>query len=240
MPLSSNCVIHLTDTIDGLLGILKTNFHVRYCKEEFECGALSAEARVPMVSFCDIPLSEIKDHIEKYGNYGLGLSKEWAKRKGLNPVLYFEQTSLVAKGVSTLYDELTSDKSKIKNSKVSGAVLDILRYTKNYEGELTRKGVTKRYRFSDEREWRYVPPIDSCSHPALQSESNQKDALDDNNTQITLDFEPNDIKYIIIRDDSEIENVIDCLRRVKGNFSHRDVERLTTRILTSEQIRLDV
>jgi Putative abortive phage resistance protein AbiGi, antitoxin len=240
MSLSSNCVIHLTASFEGLLSILKNNFFVKYCGEKFECGDLSAGARVPMVSFCDIPLSEIKDHIEKYGEYGIGLSKEWAKRKGLNPVLYFEQSSLVAKGVGTLYSELTADDAKAHSDKVIDAALDLLRFTKNYEGVLTREGKSKHYRFSDEREWRFVPPFYACPKAALSFDEDQKDALDNNGSQITLEFEPNDIKYIIISGDSEIEAVINCLKMKNASFPHRDVERLTTRILTTEQIRQDV
>jgi hypothetical protein len=58
---------------------------------------------------------------------------------------------------------------------------------------------------------------------------------------IRLEFEPNDIKYIIINDDSEIGEFVDHLRRVKGkNYSLHDIERLTTRIFTTEQIKTDI
>jgi hypothetical protein len=60
-------------------------------------------------------------------------------------------------------------------------------------------------------------------------------------THLRLEFEPNDIKYIIINDDSEITEFVNHLRVAKGNkYSFHDVERLTTRILTSEQIFGDI
>ncbi len=64
------------------------------------------------------------------------------------------------------------------------------------------------------------------------------------NTQLKdlrLHFEPNDIKYIIIKNDAEIAEVVNHLRRAKGtNYYYADVERLTTRILTCEQIMSDI
>lgn len=58
---------------------------------------------------------------------------------------------------------------------------------------------------------------------------------------LRLSFEPNDIKYIIIDNDDEISEVADHLRRAKGSkYSYADIERLTTRILTCEQIMSDI
>lgn len=65
--------------------ILMGSFSISYCKETFVLdNARPYILGIPMVSFCDIPLSQILDHVKKYGNYGIGLSKEWAKSKGLN------------------------------------------------------------------------------------------------------------------------------------------------------------
>jgi hypothetical protein len=55
-----------------------------------------------------------------------------------------------------------------------------------------------------------------------------------------LYFEPKDIKYVIIKSESEIKEFIDVLRDTKGiKYSYNDVERLMTRLITADQILSD-
>lgn len=92
MGLSSNSIIHFTNSSEALKGILRNNFRITYCKETIQLDKQTVTFHVPMVSFCDIPLFEIKNHIDSYGNYGLGLTKEWAIKNKLNPVIYIYGT----------------------------------------------------------------------------------------------------------------------------------------------------
>lgn len=249
MPLSSNTIIHFTNEKSSLLGILSDNFHVYYCTEHYVLDDYQFSVKVPMVSFCDIPLSQIKEHIGNYGVYGIGLTKEWAVRMGLNPVLYIEHRSYLAKNLKTALEEYLDPSGpaggpdgKLTPSQISLA--DILRYLKNYQGDLVRKGGTNpNYRFSDEREWRFTPPHDDAYAWILAQKYYESDPAkhDASLVALRLRFEPNDIKYIIIKDDSEIAEFVDHLRRAKGNnYSYHDVERLTTRLLTTEQIMSDI
>lgn len=126
------------------------------------------------------------------------------------------------------------------------ALVDIVRYIKNYEADLTRKGkAIPNYRFADEREWRYVPHYsEACDMLILESiylKPGFKDASEAKLDNLRLEFEPNDIKYIIIDNDTEITEFIDHLKHTKGKkYTFHDVERLTTRILTAQQIMDDM
>jgi hypothetical protein len=248
MPLSSSSVLHFTDTKCSLKGILEDNFRVYYCRESLTLGGCLMHFFVPMVSFCDIPLSEIKEHIRKYGNYGIGLTKEWAKRCGLNPVLYVETNSPLSASCRLAFEEYVLDgqqgRSGLSNSQM--AITDVLRYIKNYEGPLCRKDKTENeyYRFSDEREWRYVPPYAEHACEMMlgaHAYTMNKNAHDATVQFLRLTFQPNDIKYIVIKDDTEITEFVRHLSAAKQKrYSRRDIEILTTRIITADQIANDV
>lgn len=249
MPLSSNSLIHFTKTKTALKGILGSSFKVKYCLEEIHTRSAMYDAAIPMVSFCDIPLSEIKNHIKNYGCYGIGLKKNWARRHGLNPVLYLEQSSQLADHtLDVLYDKVFKGKEMRTTNSTGLALADVFRYIKNYEGELKRsnKLIKKIYRFSDEREWRFCPDKNSLrTAPYLinyvTAYKRNKEKFNKKLNHIRLRFTPDDITYIIIKNDSEIMEVIQHLENSKGNrFSLEQIRRLTTRILTSDQIMTDI
>ncbi|WEK17963.1 MAG: abortive infection system antitoxin AbiGi family protein [Candidatus Pedobacter colombiensis] len=103
MQRSYDSLFHFTTNIDVLISILKKKFKGSYCREEFRYGDQTIEQFVPKISFCDIPEGTL-DIYKNYGGYAIGLSKEWAKSKGLNPVLYVESHSLLAKSLIDAYN----------------------------------------------------------------------------------------------------------------------------------------
>lgn len=239
MSLSPSTLFHFTSK-QGLKGILCDNFKIKYCLEKLNHKTKPVEIAIPMVSFCDIKISEIVEHIEKYGHYGIGLSKKWAIEKGLNPVIYLNSSSDFASKLIDNLRDTSSDLNLPREKRVNNA--DIIRYSKVYEGPLVRKGKTiEKYRFADEREWRYVPPFnedflswvahDSYDTPAKKRASNL------NLSNERLYFNANQILYIIVKEESEIEEIIAHIRHVKGqNYTMHEIDRLTTRILSYERI----
>ena len=89
--LSANTLFHFTRHRENLLGILRDNFKPHYSLETI-VGALPPNgvlrSAIPMVCFCDIPLSQIRNHARDYGSYAIGLSKSWASQKSIAPVMY--------------------------------------------------------------------------------------------------------------------------------------------------------
>ena len=250
MALYPNILFHFT-TKQGLYAILRDTFKVSYARETILGGNKIKEFAVPMVSFSDLRLSELKDNLGTYGKVGIGMTKGWAIRKGLNPVMYASKESLLTEnfidGIEDFF-RLVED-SKDTTGRFEAAynnTINTLRYIKNYKGDLIRPGrrIKHNYVFANEREWRFVPPvddkilsfipIDKISSPKQKSSYNQKVS------HIRLQFRPDDIKYLIVEKDSDINSLITHLRHVKNRFSYPTVDRLSSRILTYEQIEKDV
>ena len=87
--LSANTLFHFTKTHENILSILENEFYPNYSLEDWKpLSGKTHPIAIPMVSFCDIPLSQISNHTKHYGNYALGLKKEWGIKNKINPVLY--------------------------------------------------------------------------------------------------------------------------------------------------------
>jgi hypothetical protein len=238
-----------------LFKILTDTFQVSYARENISGPKNDRKLAVPMVSFCDIKLAEIKHFIDKeYGYFGIGLTKEWANRNGLNPVMYMNKncdlTDNFIDGINGIYSMLYKLKEPSDYDSLSKSyhnILNIYRYVKNYDGELIRgeKTVDLNYRFADEREWRYVPPLDTPGVEPFVAISNiktkkEKDKYNQKVSHIKLSFQPDDIKYLIVEKDSDINELIDHLDYAKSRFSPTILKRLASRILTVEQIKEDI
>ena len=246
-------LFHFTDK-GGLFSILESTFKVSYAREKISGYNQQRDFAVPMVSFCDLRISELNVHMSKYGKYGIGLTKEWANRKGLNPVMYVNKhcpfTNDFIKAIDGIYRHLNliEDENEFQKLNIDYMnVLNVYRYLKNYEGELIRSDaeIDPNYRFADEREWRFVPPLGSSGFfpflPISRVRTKRLKAEENNRiSNIRLEFEPDDIKYLIIKSESEIPLLIEHLRIVKDKFDQQTIDKLLCRILTYDQIYSDI
>lgn len=242
MPLSSNTLFHFTDR-NALEMILQENFRISYCKEEIFLHKTFLHFAVPMVSFCEIPLSQIINHVDEYGSYGLGLSREWAYRNNLNPVLYAQTFSSLSSSILTIFNKYIDDPDVHPLSASTGekAIIDVLRYLKNYSRfEIKRDLVSNKNRYADEKEWRYVIDINEDIEYVINGTQFDKYKANNIIKDYRLKFDPNDIKYVIIEREDERAEFIDIVQQSKGmKYEDSDVEKLKSRILTVEQIRKD-
>ncbi|MBU0809519.1 MAG: hypothetical protein KKD30_16620 [Gammaproteobacteria bacterium] len=95
MSPKSRTLFHFTRSLEFLKSILSNGFRPRYCLEDTRYIGVDYMA-LPMCCFCDIPISRIKEHTGFYGEYGLGMTKEWGAINNLEPILYASSTGTVA------------------------------------------------------------------------------------------------------------------------------------------------
>ena len=122
--ISSNTLFHFTSSIDNIKSILKEDFKPNLSLEDLSCIESEYKVTIPMVSFCDIHLSQTISHMQFYGNYGIGLSKSWGQKYGVNPVLYTYQGSPLTSSLSRCFKWTHSGYSKMRQAKMRDIPLE--------------------------------------------------------------------------------------------------------------------
>jgi len=250
MALYPHILFHFTKE-KSLYALLNDTFKISYARERILGGNEIKEFAVPMVSFSDLRLSELKDNIGTYGKFGIGMTKEWAIINGLNPVMYASRESLFTEnfmnGIDDIFNLVTKSSDTTGRFETAyNNTINTLRYIKNYQGDLIRPGkkIKPNYVFANEKEWRYVPPISNQLLPFIPIDkirtSQQKANFNKKVSHIRLNFQPDNIKYLIVEKDANINPLIAHLRQAKNRFPDETVDRLASRILTYEQIEKDV
>jgi len=110
--ISTDILYHYTWNKENLLSILENGFKPNYSLEKLglfkekeifkhilsfigdfsKQEDINDEFAIPMICFCDIPLNLVANHINIYGKYSIGLTKEWGVKQGICPVLYVPES----------------------------------------------------------------------------------------------------------------------------------------------------
>lgn len=245
MAISSNSIIHYTDTFDKIKSIITEGFRIKYCAEKLivdeDTNSLAAH---PMISFCDIPLSQSHKHFDAYGRYGIGLNKSWAKKLGINPVLYIDEKSSISKTLGELLKERRNKNSNLTVDQ-RNKILRIKSFTKNYSGLLKRKNIEiLDYKYYDEREWRFVPESKDLKGAKfsihLKDYLRNKDKFNEQIADIRIGFKAHEITYIIVENTSEIPELIKILRKhFTDKLTENELDLLFSKICSTRQIQED-
>jgi hypothetical protein len=239
-PKSDN-LFHFTKNIDFLKSILLNGFYPRYCLEDTKwLNTKYNFLGYPMICFCDIPISRISDHTAFYGDYGLGLTKSWGLTNKLIPVIYTPAGSAVTQVIDYLLDiKHDGDPNKEEKDQVLNEhTYKMLTLIKPITGQMYIGGSVVEKDFYQENEWRHVPPGDSILFPDAFAE--ERDAKNTEMQEHKLSISPQDIKYIFVKYDHEIPDLVDFINTNLGGFRHNDLKLLSTRILSLETISADL
>jgi len=250
MNISSDSLFHFTNSATRLINILTSGFQPKYSLETFVFNDTIKEYAIPMVCFCDIPISQIEHHMDIYGQYGLGLSKAWAIRNGLNPVIYLENDSRLNNYTYELSHEIWRTECLNCNNaseKLKAYYWHIIRYVKMYQGDFRHNEKTyHQHCFYNEREWRFIPEVTDLSENSKQNFYLTKDDFineitrEDENRKLKKDilkFTPSDIEYIFVKDKAEVKSMTTLIRndkKLKG-----EAFELIPKLLAADQILKD-
>ena len=217
MGLSSNILWHMTNR-KAFFSILKSQ-ELRYSYSLERVMPIPQGVAFPMIGMCDLPFSEIATTKWSYGNYAIGLSREWGLKKGFSPVWYSDYDSRMLRELGKLFEETgASDNGKYFDSSIY-----LFSNVKFVQAPLkTSKKQFKNYRFYDEREYRLVPYLEETYKLGYQSflmvkayelykEDKGSSLLD-----YGVDFGFEDVRYLIVKSDSNVREVKALLSKFKN------------------------
>ena len=203
----------------------------------------------PMSCFCDIPLSKITAHTDFYGGFGLGMTKEWGIRKRLNPIFYLSDNSIIPNLIqSFLLKTAPIDFWKsIQSEKTNqNTIVQLMKFLKPLRGKMKVNGKEVTKNFDEECEWRYAPASDENNlFPNFLPNflANNNEELQDSNIVTkkvaSLNFEPSDIKYIFVPEDSNIPTIINKINTIFTNYPEHERLLLLSKVISLDTIRKD-
>ena len=274
--IKSNSLFHFTLKEEYLLDILENGFWPRYCFEDIEwlipkdlknelekqeednlCISFIKDLiknnissiAYPMSCFCDIPLSKITAHTDFYGGFGLGMTKEWGIRKGLNPIFYLSDNSIIPNLIqSFLLKTVPIDFWKsIQSEKTNqNTIIQLMKFLKPLSGKMKVNGIEVTKNFDEECEWRYAPASyenNSFQNFLLNFLANNNEELQNQNLitkkDASLKFEPSDIKYIFVPEDSNIPTIINKINTIFTDCPDDERLLLLSKVISLETIRKD-
>lgn len=241
----TSSLFHFTKDLDVLKSIIRNGFIPNFCKEDLCYEDRKIVIGVPMVSFCDIPLTRTSEFKSRYGELAIGLSKDWAIRNQINPILYVndmrvlmslnffnsyrhsqeEEVKKRGGNEKSLPIDLHSPESWkgithfINMNNAKDAVYCLYGYVKKYVGVGPDGKEEVNY---IENEWRYV-----AAGEGIEWKWNEKDYKawrgcgekpepSEALKKGRLKFTAEDITYIIVEKDSQIPYIVDYIMGIDG------------------------
>jgi len=246
MKPKSNTLFHFTKSSEKLKLILKNGFWPRYCLEDIKWLGYEEFDYIayPMVCFCDIPLSRISEHIDFYGGFGVGVTRQWAHANGLNPVLYTAGNNHIVDSFRELNDQSNEFREKEKTELAKTTLRYLLAHSKPTSGTMVVDGKPVNKDFYQESEWRYVPKHKSIEAYSTRSSFDDRDVNEKANSltkeNCIIKASPQDIRYIFVRSDSDIPSIINFLQTELDHFPNADLKILMSRVVSLESLTVDI
>jgi hypothetical protein len=254
-----NHVFHYTESLDTVLGIIDRGFLPSYCYETF--GEM--EYYIPMVSFCNIPLTEVSLYL-RYGQYGIGLTLDWAISHAISPVVYVHERTpflnlhreinkrhidpLAKKQIKHVLEKVFDPSTPGKDfseeidllKEINNVTVPAIQFFKNWKTRFEGREIITYL----EREWRFVPELPPGERLVSPNEKEQflgiRERRKPHFPDRQLHFELRDLRYFLVEKGEQRSAVIGGLEK---RFSPAAVQSAVMSghlmIVTNDQIRND-
>ncbi|MBQ3414927.1 MAG: hypothetical protein IJH39_06195 [Clostridia bacterium] len=226
---SANVLFKFMNKIDYLKEILSNRaIAPRYYEESIEYLEIDKLKKIvfPMICFCDINVSRLSEHVGYYGQFGIGLNKNWGIRNGIQCINYINSNSAIRKDFTHIFNKAMNEENLDSNiDEYNNFLLSNLLFMKPIAGQMLRNGKYDNKNFTDEKEWRYVPqiteedkiqliipPIYSGNPIVYNTYSEAIKKL----KHLWLNFKYDDIEYIMVSNKNDRKELIDFL--IKDNI----------------------
>lgn len=212
----------------------------------------------PMICFCDIPVHNLKDHVDKdpktnsggYGKYGIGLNKKWCEEQGFQPITYLNKNSKACKDLEKMLNE--GLKAIYEGTDIEEPFFDYilanLKLSKPLSGSMNMDGTLIVKNFHDEREWRFLPDIPNDEESFFNDATSPELMVPDIRLKLSeglkgepsthINLEIDAIKYIFVDTEEDRSELIEVIyERFQSNII--EAMTLASKILVYEQIEGD-
>lgn len=239
----TSSLFHYT-SLNSLKKVLEDGIKPNYCKEDFSTSSQQLIIGIPMISFCDIPLTRTYEFTSRYGNHAIGLSKKWAIHNGINPILYANTNEILSSLNFYKDHEKNLNMQRATNLRASInlmikpplAFIPEKEYVKPHSANLNLFGFTKKYMGEnpktkkpqcnyEENEWRYIVKEEAEISWKWSLDEYKKWRGDDSLPkplpdifleQKKLVFSCADITHIIVQNENQIPNLIKKISALKA------------------------
>lgn len=190
LNMNSNRLFHFMPTMTYLIETLTKGVPYTWQGERIPGKNLAYFTQA--ACFCDIPMHAISVHVDTYGAYGIGVSKDAVRRFGASPVMYVHS--------DTPFLKTSTQKLKtwlFQNKEVACRLKPFEGYPMvNVQSPMVMP--RKKVVYYNEREWRALPndytlDVSTCS--TLAEIANRKNAL-----TAGAPTSPNRMKFCILND----------------------------------------
>lgn len=234
--ISSQTLFHFTSSYNVIEKILNPSSGRRISGFKFskiyeKIAGTKLAYFVDSISFCDIPLSMVKNHVNWYGAYAIGIKRSALKTLGASPVFYSH-----SKTDRIPHNSNSNSLDFFKSSPWFTSRLKQVYGKQVFEndGEL----YFKNRKFYNEREWRIVGDFDKIEIITYKNEMEliqyRKKIASNNLPNIEVNID--DIEYIILEKSDDLKKFVPFVYKHYPNLQNE----ILAKVLLYDKLRNDL